>query len=655
MTPTAFTVVDTLRNSSGQVLHKYYQDLYHDIVHFLEQSENTNIKVEGKLKSVYEVYNYNLPDVIRHFAAANRVATPNSVKAIGALTAIIEHLSSRSLTVRRTPGTTHIHTNKELVIMQRDFAEQLVQFCKLKDRLKVGFEGGGSLMVTLTGVKSNNVHCAVKKRDADSSIEGRLLYVSNMQNDAPLVRLLEQIEKIPKSMITYFFPEGARDAVVIEERKGWDLELDQLDDYKKQAARNIMHHIMPYPFILHGIAGSGKSKLLVHLMHILLKYLPKCKLLISSTNNSAVDLLLLKLLDSHQNLKFVRFVSETHSQKLPLPLMKGNSSTTDANEALRKFQNANVLAATICKLRGLPTEHGIYPNLIVLDECSAIMEIEGIAALYPFIKEGHTQLVFAGDLKQLGPMCKSKISQTLRHDLGSAKRLIRNDSTYNAAIDTGQKVIGYNKLGINYRTSTPTALKLFETFYDGDERSMPDPEKMNKYADLKGFPEKYEIFIHTKGRVTGYSNNSGSVSNMCEVQAITQVLDILLNKNKVPASDILIQPLYYKQKKDLGYRMIDSSMVSTDVVGSRDGVLVIAPSVAQGCEAAISIISTVVSHAGKMGPFLRDPAQALVALSRASSLTIIIGDHDILRQDRVWSRFLTNSYTLDKAGKFHKF
>ena len=89
------------------------------------------------------------------------------------------------------------------------------------------------------------------------------------------------------------------------------------------------------------------------------------------------------------------------------------------------------------------------------------------------------------------------------------------------------------------------------------------------------------------------------------------------------------------------------------VAGSedQDAVLVTSPIKAQGLERGIVLVSLVQSGNRKMGKYLQNPKQNLVALSRASSVLIVIGQKRLLSTDPTWQKVVKYEIEGEKTIK----
>ena len=85
----------------------------------------------------------------------------------------------------------------------------------------------------------------------------------------------------------------------------------------------------------------------------------------------------------------------------------------------------------------------------------------------------------------------------------------------------------------------------------------------------------------------------------------------------------------------------------------QNGILVTSPIKSQGLERGIVLVSLVQAGKRKMGKYLQNPNQNLVALSRASSLLIVTGQKELLNTDKNWKR--VTQYEIDGVATMKRF
>ena len=114
-------------------------------------------------------------------------------------------------------------------------------------------------------------------------------------------------------------------------------------------------------------------------------------------------------------------------------------------------------------------------------------------------------------------------------------------------------------------------------------------------------------------------------------------INVLVNYLEVQPKNIMVIPYYNKQIKVITKALERAGM---PVANSEDqnAILVTSPIKAQGLERGIVLVSLVQAGNRKMGKYLQNPNQNLVALSRASSLLIVTGQKELLNTDKNWKR-----------------
>ena len=114
--------------------------------------------------------------------------------------------------------------------------------------------------------------------------------------------------------------------------------------------------------------------------------------------------------------------------------------------------------------------------------------------------------------------------------------------------------------------------------------------------------------------------------------------------------DILIISYYTKQNFVVGHKM-ETVQLSTTETEDQAATLMLSPSRSQGTEKPIVLVTTVQAGKGKLGDHLRDDCQNLVALSRCSSLLIVLGCKQLLEQHPNWRPILRYAINTKDVGK----
>jgi helicase MOV-10 len=258
---------------------------------------------------------------------------------------------------------------------------------------------------------------------------------------------------------------------------------------------------------------------------------------------------------------------------------------------------------------------------IIIDEAGEALEAE---ALIPLTLAGpSTVIILAGDPKQLGPIIHSPLCKKYNMDKSMLERLTTN---------RGGIIV---KLEETYR-SHPDILELYSTlFYEG---SLISRASNDAYL-FKDCPLR---FIHVES-VEQRDRDSPSWYNEGELEEVMKQIQMIHNSipyktKKITNEDIGIITPYRKQMERIKQRLYALKIT---------GITVGTTELFQGQERKIIILSTVRSTREnlvhddkfKLG-FLNNPKRLNVAISRAISQLIIIGNYKILSLDPCWKQLL---------------
>jgi len=206
------------------------------------------------------------------------------------------------------------------------------------------------------------------------------------------------------------------------------------------------------------------------------------------------------------------------------------------------------------------------------------------------------------------------------------------------------------KLVRNYR-SHDSILKLPNSlFYENDLISCADLFKSHSLVDWEHLPTKgFPLIFHGVQGEDKREANSPSWFNGEEARVVKDYLDLLVKDtrvNRCSAAEIGVVTPYHKQAQKLR-RLLRSVGYEDCKVGSVDEF--------QGTERRVIIISTVRSSvqfldfdARHQLGFLTNPKRFNVAVTRAQSLLIVVGNPYILERDPHWNSLL--KYCIDNGA-----
>ncbi|GJP29827.1 hypothetical protein CLOM_g19923 [Closterium sp. NIES-68] len=422
----------------------------------------------------------------------------------------------------------------------------------------------------------------------------------------------------------------------------------------------------PYlpPYIVFGPPGTGKTKTVVEAILQVVRALPSARVLVCAPSNSATDNIALRLKGTLQVREMLRLYSvsrgrgEVESDLLPFTRYD-DSTGVFRLPTLSEIHAARVVAVTCCSaalLYRMGVPRGTFTHIFI-DEAGHAIEPEGIIPIACHATP-HAVILLAGDHKQLGPVVRSLAARRYKLQCSYLERMA-NLGIYSPEDSEGGGggFIGYNtsaitKLVKNYR-SHPKILELpNEMFYEGELEACADEMARSSLCRWDELPNKKEfpIFFHGVMGRDEREGSSPSFFNPTEASVVIKYITSLMGyrSQRVPLTDIGVVTPYRKQMQKLQVQLKGKGMGAVKV-GSVEEF--------QGQERRVVIVSTVRSsqqyvefdYKHNLG-FLANPKRFNVAVTRAKQLLIIVGNPNLLAQDRCWGALLqfcrrNNAYT----------
>lgn len=412
------------------------------------------------------------------------------------------------------------------------------------------------------------------------------------------------------------------------------------------AIRNIVNQTsFPAPYILFGPPGTGKTSTLVEAIGQIYKLRPTVNILVAATSNYAANELTSRLLDCIPDEDVFRFfaysslkkINEIEWDVLDVSNLAGHSYSNICYEDIYMCRVVVATLTTAGRLiqANIKSKHFSY---VFIDECGSSKEITSlipIAGLATNGNEINASVVLAGDPKQLGPVIQYDFLKQTSHGLSMLERLM------NLPLYAKDQVTNkYNHKAImvlrdNYRSNDRLIQFCNDLFYDGQLRSKASHEIKNFAVGWHRLPNSNcPLMFHPISSKTKQDKLTYSFFNAGEAKKVLfYVSDLLkngLNGKPVNQSDIGILSFYARQVTFL--RGLCTSNKWHDIeIGSAEQY--------QGREKPIMMISTVRSNCDNVG-FLADAKRLNVALTRARSLMIVVGNTETLQQDPLWKKFL---------------
>lgn len=395
--------------------------------------------------------------------------------------------------------------------------------------------------------------------------------------------------------------------------------------------------------------GTGKSTTVVEIIAQLVLRLPdvsvqlseRDRILVCASSNSATDLLVEKLAPILGSTEMLRLMSYQRDPTLVSKTVRpychhdGEGFTIPSASKLLSYK---VIVAT-CAMAGKMYNAGIKKHsfgTVIVDEAGHPEETAVYQAI-SWMLHPTGLLVLAGDPMQLGPVTysDSALSVSILERLLASGIYTRNNEVHTTT--GGYDPTCLTKLIYSYRCH-PAILRVpNQLFYSNELVEVAWGDKLSQWDQLptRNFP----VIFHGVNGTHARESNSPSWFNVDEIEVLDKYLDILLAK--APLLSIGLIAPYQKQVSKI------RQMVKMKK-GSADNIKVGSCEQFQGCECDIIIITTVRSTTGlpeigdnihQLG-FVSMPKRLNVAVTRAKSLLIIIGNPDVLTNDSNWKAML---------------
>ncbi|KAF8067812.1 P-loop containing nucleoside triphosphate hydrolase protein [Lyophyllum atratum] len=389
-----------------------------------------------------------------------------------------------------------------------------------------------------------------------------------------------------------------------------------------------------------GRPGTGKTVTMVEAIKQVLKANPNARILACAPSNSAADLIAMRLRDLSSNELFRFYAPSRAKDQVPLELLDYSHVRHDGHFSvppMARMMRFRVIVTTCVSasvVSGIGIPRGHYSHIFI-DEAGQATEPEVFIAIKTMANP-MTNVVLSGDHKQLGPIIRSKMACELGLETSYIERLMNRDA-YNLKDGYGVSVV---KLVKNFRSHS-TILKFpNERFYDGELEQCGDTKVINGFIGSTYLPNKdFPIVFHGLCGKDDREASSPSFFNVDEVLQVKAYVQALRSDRRFRTTDNdigVITPYNAQCRK-----------IRTALRNVADGVKVGSVEEFQGQERRVIIISTVRSSTEfveydlrhTLG-FVASPRRFNVAVTRAQSLLIVIGDPSVLSLDPLWRSFL---------------
>ncbi|GMH65289.1 hypothetical protein TL16_g04160 [Triparma laevis f. inornata] len=431
--------------------------------------------------------------------------------------------------------------------------------------------------------------------------------------------------------------------------RDWNYFHDNLNREQRNAIYDIFYNLHgPIPYILFGPPGTGKTLTFVEsILQLLLYPNPvdsRVKILVCAPSDAACDVIAMRLLPHlKKSSTKTHIIRLNHFQRkssyLPPSLLSSSPMndngmfkippTLDQIPLLNRPSTPTIIISTCFSSSLLPKNDLPFTHLFV-DEAAQATEAE---VFIPILHVGKgCNVAIGGDPRQLGP----SIFNNHAGREGLALSLLERLMALN--IYTEGKYAIITKLKNNYRShkallDIPSAL-----FYDNELESFAEKETADsalKWEGLEGAKSDFPMLFYDarKGEQMNEVDNP-SLFNYHECEVVRDFIMQLLKSDNVNVStkDLAVITPFRAQVLQMR-KVLRAAKLSAVSVGQVEDY--------QGQEQKIVIISCVQTERSKLGKggdgtggqgygFVEDPKRFNVAVSRAKSLNIIVGNINYL-------------------------
>uniref|UniRef100_A0A1I8BTE6 RNA helicase n=1 Tax=Meloidogyne hapla TaxID=6305 RepID=A0A1I8BTE6_MELHA len=377
---------------------------------------------------------------------------------------------------------------------------------------------------------------------------------------------------------------------------------------------NKEHH--PWPFVLFGPPGTGKTITLVESIRHLVFQSSQNRILVCTPSKMAADNFAEALLQ-HDFLEH-KYIFRMHS--LCLKEAKHRFFGIPDRLNLKMFR---VIITTLATSSYLILAGGLrdYFTHIIVDEAGQALESEAWIPIGGLVGS-ETSVVLAGDPMQLGPVLNVNIMKWFGFDISMLKRIMHSEK-YKDSFDERYFVILRQTYRSHYNILRPCSYLFYDNMLIVDDRQ----GNFYKLSDWEGLPTKgFPIIFHSSRGSQDEQGANKSHQNTFEANLVCKYVQRILTETNTQEKDIGVISPYKNQVLRLRVMLASYPGVTVDSV---EGF--------QGSEREVIIMSMVRQY--DLG-FLRCDLRLNTSISRAKYMLIIIGNEALLSLHATWKKFI---------------
>ncbi|CAE6369801.1 unnamed protein product [Rhizoctonia solani] len=477
---------------------------------------------------------------------------------------------------------------------------------------------------------------------------GALYDIQFVLNPVPFKRMIQALNMTPKRPEVLFpqVEDVTRSSISAQNLEDAEIELYNHIIGSNEEQYNAITKVIRLPpgsppFIVFGPPGTGKTVTIVECISQLLND-ENVRVLACAPSNSASDLIAQRLiyLRGLQTNELLR-LNALWRPRITLPedlvdysIMNTTGSGFQAPtlEQLKPYRVIVTTCSSAALLYGLGITPGTFTHVFI-DEAGQGSEPEIMIPILT-MSGPNTNIILSGDPKQLGPVIHSPVARSLGMNVSYLDRLMATP----AYEEVTMRGISVTKLLQNFRSHESIISFPNEEFYRNELVAHAPESVADSLLNWKGLasPNFPVVFDAVRGEDM-QEERSPSYFNPHEASLVKEYVQGLLPFIASPRNIGIVTP-YKAQVRKLRKLLKDNEITDIDI-GSVEQF--------QGQERQVIIVSTVRSNKDLLSfdlkhtlGFVSNPKRLNVAITRAQSLLIVIGDPLVLGLDNLWRRFM---------------
>jgi len=310
-------------------------------------------------------------------------------------------------------------------------------------------------------------------------------------------------------------------------------------------------------------------------------------------------------------------------------------------DSLLKAAMCNIVVSTcgtIGAIFNLKLQYGHFTHVFI-DEAGQLTEPQSMIPLC-LVNKDVGQIVLAGDPQQLGPVLQSPLASVYGLEQSYLERISKLPvylSDNGRFLDhCGYDPILLTKLVRNYRSHSDILKVPSMLYYDNELIACASKIICDKFLGSDLLPNKdHPIIFHGIVGECKQEADSPSWFNPQEVWQVCVYVKSLIEDEHIKPEEIGIVAPYRKQVSKIRECLKNTFLIEGIKVGSVEEF--------QGQEMAVIILTTTRSNNTNINSdvaqgigFLTSPKRMNVAVTRAQSLLILIGNPHVLAEDENW-------------------